>query len=573
LAVVYTVLNGVKPLQVDDAAYYYYARQIAEHPLDPYGFEIFWYERPLPAADVLAPPLLPYWWAVAIRLFGERPLLWKLWLLPFSLLFVWSLAALFRRFARGLELPLTVMTLLSPTFLPSLNLMLDVPALALALAGIVLFLRARDRDSVPLAAAAGLAAGFAMQTKYTGFLGPTAMVLYAVVLGALTPAYSRRGALRPLLLATIAALVAGLVFVAWEGWVVWRYGESHFLHEYRHADHDLGVQLRRWSLPLLVLLGCVHGVGLPLGLAGLGRRPRIVAATGIAIAACFVLLATGQGLVSVSWTIDPALGGADVSWAGTYSQEELIFEILGLAVVAVTCAVAYQLLRVGSGGLWRPRIWRRRRLDWFLVLWLGLEVAGYFALTPFGAVRRIMGLVVVATLLAGRLASRTCRSGARRALVRGVAVFNVVLGLGYYAVDFCDAWGWKAAADGAAAVVRQQDPGAHIWYVGHWGFQFYAEHAGMRPVIPGDSGRPLRRGDWLVIPDDRLNRQAVRIDWKRTEPVADLAVLDHLPLRTVQGFYGTGTGVALAHHRGPRVGVTIYRVIADFVPALPELWL
>src|SRR5947209_4569109 len=90
----FTLLNCLKPLQVDDTAYSYYARHIAEHPLDPYGFEIFWYQSPSSANEVLAPPVLPYWWAAAIRLFGERPFLWKLWLLPFNLLFVFSLNTL-----------------------------------------------------------------------------------------------------------------------------------------------------------------------------------------------------------------------------------------------------------------------------------------------------------------------------------------------------------------------------------------------------------------------------------------------------------------------------------------------
>ena len=99
LAMLFVGLNAFKPLQVDDAAYYYYAAHIANHPLDPYGFEVFWYQAPEPAQDVLAPPVLPYWWAAAIRLFGHNAPLWKLWLLPFSACFVFSLDALFRTFA------------------------------------------------------------------------------------------------------------------------------------------------------------------------------------------------------------------------------------------------------------------------------------------------------------------------------------------------------------------------------------------------------------------------------------------------------------------------------------------
>ncbi|HEV3203191.1 MAG TPA: hypothetical protein VGY77_02355, partial [Gemmataceae bacterium] len=116
LALLFTLLNSFKPLQIDDAAYYYYAAHIAEHPLEPYDFKVFWYQWPEPANHVLAPPVLPYWWAGAIWLFGDRPFLWKMWLLPFSLVFVWALARLFRRFTPGLEKPLVWMTVLSPTF-------------------------------------------------------------------------------------------------------------------------------------------------------------------------------------------------------------------------------------------------------------------------------------------------------------------------------------------------------------------------------------------------------------------------------------------------------------------------
>src|SRR5262249_44026136 len=155
--------------------------QMAEHPLDPYGFLITetFAQRPLPAQTVLAPPVLPYWWALALRLFGGQPFLWKLWLLPFNLLFVTSLYAVFRPFPRGADLPLLAMTVLSPTFLPGLNLMLDVPALALGLSALALFWRACDRRSPALAALAGLVAGLAMQTKYTAFLAPAAMLLWA----------------------------------------------------------------------------------------------------------------------------------------------------------------------------------------------------------------------------------------------------------------------------------------------------------------------------------------------------------------------------------------------------------
>src|SRR5262245_18723565 len=94
--------------------------------------------------------------------------------------------------------------------------MLDVPALALALGALAVFFRACDRDSFALAALAGLMAGLGMETKYTGFLAPAAMLLYAVLF-------------RRLRLWPAAAIEAVQLFVAWEFLIALLYGESHFL--------------------------------------------------------------------------------------------------------------------------------------------------------------------------------------------------------------------------------------------------------------------------------------------------------------------------------------------------------
>src|SRR5262249_43423191 len=157
LATLYTSLAAIKPIHIDEAANVYYARHIAEHPLDPYNFAMFWYEKPQPANEVLTPPLLVYWESLAVRLFGEQPILWKLWLLPFAFVLVFSLHALLRRFAPGTEMGLTWMTVLSPALLPSLNLMPDIPTLAWSVFAVVIFLRAE-----------GIAQCSVLGTQYAG---------------------------------------------------------------------------------------------------------------------------------------------------------------------------------------------------------------------------------------------------------------------------------------------------------------------------------------------------------------------------------------------------------------------
>src|SRR5688572_28305331 len=128
LAVLVTVANAAKPVTVDDTAYLLFARHIASNPTDPYGFSIFWRSYPEPAMAILCPPVVPYWLASGLRLFGESPVLLKLWLFPFVYALAWALRALLARFARGCEDFALPLLLLSPAVLPAVNLMLDIPA-------------------------------------------------------------------------------------------------------------------------------------------------------------------------------------------------------------------------------------------------------------------------------------------------------------------------------------------------------------------------------------------------------------------------------------------------------------
>jgi hypothetical protein len=507
------LMNAGKPLTIDDPAYYYYARQIAHDPTDPYGFLFFGHR---PAQQILAPPVLPYWLAAGLNLFGDRPFLWKLWLFPFALLLVFALHALCRRFAAGLELPLAGMTVLSPALLRSWNLMLDVPALALSLAALALFIRGADRASVTAVSAAGLLAGLAMQTKYTGFVAPAVIFTYALVF-------------RHVRLASVAVALALVLFVAWECFLACRYGESHFLY-HLHRQHSEPLRKLRLVLPLLATLGGVAPWGAMLSLAALGvaRRWLVPAAA---------LLGLGYLLLAVL-----PQSAQHVTERTTLSG--LLFGTWGAIAAATTLAVVWRLL-----GRTRPDT--TLRVEWFLLAWLGLEVAGYFALTPFPAVRRILGMVVVGALVAGRLLATHCQLPQRRLAYLAMAV-SAVLGFGFFAVDVLEARAQQRAAEKAAHWVRRRDPDATVWCIGTQGFPFYADRNGMRRLV---SPALLRPGDWLVS-DGTLSDQerSLALDMFVAQT---LIVADALPLRTHLCFYSSGT--PLEHHAGPRARLALYR--------------
>ena len=93
--------------------------------------------------------------------------------------------------------------------------MLDIPALALGLAAVVMFASAVDRATWWRTVGAGLLAALAMQTKYTMLLIPPVIGWYGL-------SHAR------IRFAAIAIATAMLVFAGWEGMLVEKYGRSHF---------------------------------------------------------------------------------------------------------------------------------------------------------------------------------------------------------------------------------------------------------------------------------------------------------------------------------------------------------
>jgi hypothetical protein len=514
-AFVYTLLNALKPLHVDDPFTYYVARQIVAAPLDPFGFDIYWYQWPQPTHEDLLAPVVAYWGALGLALVGPSVFAWKLWLFPFALLFTVALHRLARRFAPGLELWLVAATLFGPAFLPSMNYMQDVPAMALGLAALSLFLDAADRRSLWLALAAGLVAGLAMQTKWTQGMIPAAILLYGSL--------SQR-----LRLAFVACVAAGLVFVGWEAAMTLRYGHGMLL--FQLGFPFLWTPRSQMILPLLQLLGALLPVPALLGGAALGA-PR------------WVLGLLGAAVV-VGWSL---------LWA--WPVENALFLASGAACVATWVALSVSLLRRQAVGAWLAA----HQTEVFLILWLAGEVATYFVISYFPAVRRVLATVLVATFLVGRAGSLAL---GRRALpLAPLLALQAALGLAVWSVDLLEARAQQQLAEQAVQNIRSRDPSGTIWFVGHWGFQYYAEAAGMKPLIPDHT--LVRQGDWLVMPT-RVDQQEIKLSRGSFKRAGTVVIESGVPLTSLPEFY---VGSHPLHHLGePRAAAVLYRARADGIP-------
>jgi hypothetical protein len=569
LAAVVTLANAAKPATVDDTAYLLYARHIACAPTDPYGFDVFWWSRPEPAMNVLCPPVLPYWLAAGVALFGESVPLLKLWLFPFVWLLAWALRALLVRFARGSEPFALPLLMFSPAVLPAVNLMLDVPAVALALAAVGLFVRAcrvgtthlfsglrgevggthptKTARPFALAALAGVVAALAMQTKYTAFAAPVVIAWYGL-------AHRRPGA------AAVAVCTCVALFAGWELWLAEKYGHSHFWYHARGAAEAppeggsrlAGLARDRFELllPLAGYLGCL-AVGAGLLAALVLRVPRKVLA-GTAAVWCV-------GFALIAALPESALMIGDHSGATA-------FWTLAGATWALACAVALGVLlfRVRKG------LGVRMSADaWFLAGWLAIEVAMAFGLTPFAAARRVIGVTLVMGLIAARAASRIARCSPERRPTKWVLALGIGAGVAVAAIDTLDAFPEKVCAERAAEMTRERPPDTTVWYCGHWGFQHYCEAAGMKPLIAGET--VARAGDYLVLPAPppapgfHRPYAGFTVRHPPTTSAAHVGVVewdDFLSAKTVPNFYGGIDPVTGRDY--PRLRVVVYRLRTDW---------
>ena len=524
LAAVLTLLNAIKPAVVDDTAYLFFARHLAQHPGDPYGWLLFWNAVPQPAIEILMPPVLPYWLAVGMAVFGEHLFLLKLWLFPFSWLLCRATAWLVARFAPGQTVTGSIVIVLSPALLVLFNFMLDVPALALGTASVAALIWGCDHRRLWPVAGAGVLAGFAMQTKYSMLILPLVLMWYALL--------HRRW-----LEAFLAVAVAGVVFWGWEWWLVQKYGQSHFLFHVGGSSGESGRLAdaidTRVSLvqPLLGQFGGLM-VGVSLWVAA-GRRFKLAVVTAIVCAS----------------SLAPILFLPHGQWPSA----AFTFQLFGLIILVNYSGAIRGLCRnVGF------------RDSVFLVGWVLLELVGTLGLSPFPAARRMLGVCFAMSLLGARAVSINGRSPHIAATV------SVLFALGFFAVDCWDAQPEKVLAERAAEVARPE-PGGTVWFSGHWGFQYYCDRAGMKPVLPGQS--TLMPGDWLVypeVPDDGgfyrpwHGGADFNIDAQCVESVMKFTWDDALRAQTIPNLYGGGVPIYNRDH--PRLVLAVYRIVGRWSP-------
>jgi 4-amino-4-deoxy-L-arabinose transferase-like glycosyltransferase len=501
-----------KAFNVDDTLFIYVARQIIQHPLDPFGFKVNWFLDAVPIAhETKNPPLASYYIAAAAGFVGwsERALHFA-FLLP-ALAVILGTYRLAQRLTNS-PLLAAAATLLTPAFLVSANsVMCDTMMLALWLWAIIFWIEGLQPEKPHYLAISAILITLCALTKYFG-----------MALIPLLAAYSLARQ-RPLGSWAWYLLLPILALTGYQRWTKAVYG-LRMISEAAHMS--TGVRQTRQSSALakaLVDLSFIGGCTLPaLTLAPMVWPRKKLLAVCVASAMAGFLISRGRiGLGEMLWPFD------------FYRHWFLVGVQLTLFIAA-----GFSVLMLAAADAWK----RKDADSLLLMLWVG----GTFIFTGFlnWAInaRSVLPLIPAAgILLARRVDMRRATSLRWRPAM--LAIPLAVAGAASIWLTWADTELANSART-AATLIEQKTwnhPGT-IWFTGHWGFQYYMESFGARAVAVDDP--PQRRGDFIAMAsNDRLFEM-------RPEFVGSCDVIQ-IPMRlgitTIQrelgsGFYSSDLG-------------------------------
>jgi 4-amino-4-deoxy-L-arabinose transferase-like glycosyltransferase len=494
-----------KAFNIDDTLFLYVARQITQHPLDPFGFKVNWFLDAVPIAhETKNPPLASYFIAAAASFVGwsERALHF-VFLLP-ALGVILGTYRLARRFTNS-PLLAAAATLLTPVFLVSANsVMCDTMMLALWLWAIVFWIEGLQPEKPHYLAISALLITLCALTKYFGMALIPLLAAYSLA------RQRRLGSWAWYLLLPILALTG------YQHWTKAVYG-LRMISEAAHMS--TGVRQARQSSALakaLVDLSFIGGCTLPaLTFAPVVWPRRKILSVCVTSGIAGFLISRGRiGLGEMLWPFD------------FYRQWFLVGIQLTLFIAA-----GFSVLMLAAADAWK----RKDSDSLLLMLW----VVGTFVFTGFlnWAInaRSVLPLIPAAGILLARRVD-ILRATSVRWRPAMLAIPLAVAGAVSIWLTWADTKLANSARTAATLIEREtrNQPGV-VWFMGHWGFQYYMESFGARAVVVDDP--PQRPGDFLAVAgNDRLFE--MRPEFVSSRDVIQISM--RLGITTIQCELGTG---------------------------------
>jgi hypothetical protein len=461
-----------RAFHVDDPLFVWSGQQIAKHPLDPYGFQVVWDNYSEPMADITKNPPLACYYAAAIGSiagWSERALHLG-FLLP-AIALVLGTYRLSIRFT-GSPLVASAAALLTPGVLVSASsVMSDVMMLAFWIWSAVLWMEGFDEGKWSYLIASSLLLALAALTKYFGICLLPLLLVYSTA--------RKRG----LGWWALYFLVPIVLLAAYQRWTTVLYGHGMFSDAFTFAHIEQSVNGKpSFFTSALVGISFVGGCTL----IALFLSPLFWNWKKLIVALC----------VSAVCTLTLARG-----WVGLGHYDVVVRECFrsGWITPGVQLTIAIFIgFVVFSLGIAELQQWRNAD-SLFLGLWLiGTFIfAGFVNWSVNG--RSVLPLIPAAGILLARRLDKlsfdqTWRN--QRRVVLALALSGVIS----LWVTKADAE-WANSARQASQIIQHQiDKRTHVvWFMGHWGFQYYVQLWGAQPMdfLRSDTSA----GDVLIVPE------------------------------------------------------------------------
>lgn len=461
-----------RAFHVDDPLFVWSGQQIAKHPLDPYGFSLVWDNFSEPMSEITKnPPLACYYVALigSVAGWSERALHLG-FLLP-ALALVLGTYRLSTRFTRS-PLIATAAALLTPGVLVSANsVMCDVMMMAFWIWAAVLWMEGFDDGKRSYLIAASVLLTCAALTKYFGICLLPLLLAYSI-------ARKRRMGWWALYF-----LVPIVLLALYQLWTMRLYGHAMFSDAFNFAHTEQAVNGTASFLASAFV--CASFVG-GCTLSALFFSPflwswrRLCIALSVG-ALCSLLLAKG--------------------WVGLGHYDLVVRECFrsGWISPGIQLAIAISAgTAVFSLGVGELRQWRNSD-SLFLGLWLigTLIFAGFVNWSVNG--RSVIPLIPATGIILARRMDNLPLD-LTWAYQRKVALALALSGVISLWVTKADS-DWANSARQASEIIQKQiAKGTNaVWFTGHWGFQYYVQLWGARPMdfLRSDTSA----GDVLIVPE------------------------------------------------------------------------
>jgi 4-amino-4-deoxy-L-arabinose transferase-like glycosyltransferase len=492
-----------KPFNIDDTLFLRAAEQIQKQPANFYGNTINWYGTSMPMHRVFEnPPLTSYYIAAVTRIVGwSETALHLAFLLP-ALAAAWGIFSLARRLSLQPTIA-TILSILTPVFLISAStVMCDVMLLAFWIWAVVEFERGLEKNSTSAFLLSGALAGLAVLTKFPG-LG---LVPLLGVYGAVRQRRSGKW---------IFAILIPIGFAAGYEWITHSlYGEGLFFGAARFAVGARTAPEGNFLERIVLGLEFVGGCFLPTLLVVFWAWPKRGLLALLCVAGfCILVLPTLAPMAKALWH-----GNESLKWGRLLHG--VVFTVGGL-----------NLLLILALDCWT----RRDATSLLLLLWIcGIF---FFAIVVNWTLngRSLLPMAPAVGLLVARRLDSFARGKKLSPIWIGVAAaaISLIPLAGDHALARAD---WTAAKDLCS---KYRKPGRTLWFVGHWGFQYYMEARGA-VALDRKSSAPAEH-DIIVVPSNASNVWKPSADSARTIETAAYGTnrfCTTMSLTDGAGFYG-----------------------------------